>query len=548
VQLAVMPPTAAPHSSHVVYNGSPPPSIEDDAAPQDVREGHTHGSLMGTHKAWQLSSPKMLFSDLYKLPKSPLSKLRRNSHPEAVPRENGSSLESDLLSKDKTKQKEAVKKFLAERIRSDWVFQWPLPGQPRKANDTASPAAALTHGANGSAKTECTGAALSQDLEVTAETESPVTGEVLNDSGAEADSDTDSQYSTVSEDTLHWRPRAEWASDLSDDDAVAMSPSPFRFDSPDSVGTTVQASANAKKAKRRRAIRSEMEWNTGLACFNARRDAWTGARTVHVKAKVKAPGSPMSPRRGLWRWHSHTRSLSESTPSSMSPIQADSGVASMPMTPLSPVASIGAELATPLTCGEDSQKSSQHGQGQHEGCHVEIMLPLAPPLLPPANPMRASITPHLYLSLYDKVVTHSLQPSCPINLADMVRSCVAGWKRDGEWPPKPTEVTPVAVVAVRKKKRDERRESFKERRDSGARRMSLAGLLGRGNSEEHKDILKKDGASAEAAPAAEGDDGAKGIKRSIQKVFGLGHGHGGGGHAHSASVGSGMGKEIAGQG
>ncbi|MDE9440015.1 DUF4050 domain-containing protein, partial [Staphylococcus xylosus] len=37
-------------------------------------------------------------------------------------------------------------------------------------------------------------------------------------------------------------------------------------------------------------------------------------------------------------------------------------------------------------------------------------------------------TPSLYLSLYDKVILNNLQPSCPINLQDMIRSCVTGWK------------------------------------------------------------------------------------------------------------------------
>lgn len=28
----------------------------------------------------------------------------------------------------------------------------------------------------------------------------------------------------------------------------------------------------------------------------------------------------------------------------------------------------------------------------------------------------------------------------PINLADMVRACVMGWKKDGEWPPRPAQM------------------------------------------------------------------------------------------------------------
>ncbi|KAJ3495518.1 hypothetical protein NLG97_g3335 [Lecanicillium saksenae] len=75
---------------------------------------------------------------------------------------------------------------------------------------------------------------------------------------------------------------------------------------------------------------------------------------------------------------------------------------------------------------------------------VETLLPLAQPILPPNNPLRASITPNVYIGLYDKVILHNLQPSCPINLADMLRSCVTGWKRDGEWPPRSTPYNPPA--------------------------------------------------------------------------------------------------------
>jgi hypothetical protein len=52
--------------------------------------------------------------------------------------------------------------------------------------------------------------------------------------------------------------------------------------------------------------------------------------------------------------------------------------------------------------------------------------------------MRASISPNTYLAIYDKIIVQGLTPSCPINLGDILKSCVAGWKRDNEWPPKST--------------------------------------------------------------------------------------------------------------
>ena len=96
--------------------------------------------------------------------------------------------------------------------------------------------------------------------------------------------------------------------------------------------------------------------------------------------------------------------------------------------------------------------------------------------------MRASISPSVFPALYDKLVVNGLTPSCPVNLSDMIRACVVGWKRDGEWPPRAT----MEPAPVRKKKR-------KSGDAAGQRRMSLR--------------LGKDG-----------DGGA--LRRSMQKFFG----------------------------
>ncbi|KAF2834606.1 hypothetical protein M501DRAFT_1009059 [Patellaria atrata CBS 101060] len=55
----------------------------------------------------------------------------------------------------------------------------------------------------------------------------------------------------------------------------------------------------------------------------------------------------------------------------------------------------------------------------------------------------AQINPALYPEIYTKVVLSSRTPSVPINLADMTRALVQGWKDDGEWPPKPSIPEPV---------------------------------------------------------------------------------------------------------
>lgn len=39
--------------------------------------------------------------------------------------------EADLTSEDRKKQKEAVRKYLAQKIRNDWIFDWPpKPDEP----------------------------------------------------------------------------------------------------------------------------------------------------------------------------------------------------------------------------------------------------------------------------------------------------------------------------------------------------------------------------------------------------------------------------------
>lgn len=67
----------------------------------------------------------------------------------------------------------------------------------------------------------------------------------------------------------------------------------------------------------------------------------------------------------------------------------------------------------------------------------ELLLPVAPSFIPPTNPIRATITPSIYPSIYTKVVVQGMTPTVPVNLADLTKALVQGWKNDGEWPPKP---------------------------------------------------------------------------------------------------------------
>jgi hypothetical protein len=398
----------------------------------------------------------------------------------------------DLVSKDKAKQKEAVRRFLAARIRNDWVFNWPPASKAEDTNDPASEDPAIhveTLPAQKSAISEDerpNGPALGAD------------GDNDDDEGYHCDDDVESVYSTISEDLVHFCPRTEWFSDISsDENDEPASPSAYRFDSPDAVGSTVMATELTRSTKRRRAVRAEMEWNSGLACFNARRDAWTSAKVARVRPKptVSATASPTTRRLSFWRLSSST------SPSSPTDSPTD----------LSPSATRTSGDTTAVSSLESESKELK-AKGDSSQYPVQTLLPVPPPLLPAENPMRASITPASYAAIYDKIVVHALTPACPINLGDVLRACVVGWKRDGEWPPRLVEAPP--VVAVRKKKA---KDSNGEKRLSMGRRLSF-NFLGRRLS------AGGDPSMVSANPTSPKQDDistANGVKRSLQRVLGL---------------------------
>ncbi|ESZ92576.1 hypothetical protein SBOR_7036 [Sclerotinia borealis F-4128] len=206
-----------------------------------------------------------------------------------------------------------------------------------------------------------------------------------------------------------WRQRDEWESDPSESEGDnPTSPkgpvninspdkeSPFRFDSPDGVGQLVKQRRAARRRKHKKKLAAEMEWNTGVHCYVERRDAWTCARHV-APAAWRDPGA-------IEKTQAHTNG----------------------------------SLRTAVVDSSDE-----------EGWDTEV--PIAKPLLPPDNAMRSSITSQAYSTIYDKVILQSMTPSCPINLSDVIQSCVQGWKRDGEWPP--TSSVPEPGLAAKKKQR-----------------------------------------------------------------------------------------------
>lgn len=317
--------------------------------------------------------------------------------------------EADMTSKDRAKQKEAVKRYLTERVKQDWTWEWPRP-EPG-STETAQ--------------------------EVTPNVDRTFTGEE------------------------RWKERDEWLSNASDDeDRVGMptsisSPdtpstrhSPYRFESPGGVGDSIKRTHWERKQRRKKRLAEELKWNNGLRCFIFRRDAWTGARKVSRSSLGFAP----------------VRTAQRSSVSS----------------------------------GDGGSSTAVEREEEGDDWEDDIEIPIAPPILPPENQMRASILPTAYSTIYDKVVIQSLQPSCPMNLKDVTRSCVQGWKRDGEWPPK---------------------SSVQEPKKKG-RKMSVASLFGLDKREDA--IPKDDEKEKEAVEKEKKPLTSSGIKKSIQRILSLG--------------------------
>ncbi|KAL6852209.1 hypothetical protein J3F83DRAFT_562749 [Trichoderma novae-zelandiae] len=442
----------------------------------------------------------MIFSDFYKGARSPLARLRSQSsqsqHQSSADLPPWLAPEyEDLLSKDKYRQKDAIKRYLAAKVKTNWDFQWPPARKPeKKLTEKPSGTDGQKNGSVPGAEPEAIRVDSAKDMrdEAHQDVEFAISSSDLSEGPSDHDDidddnddDTDSVYSVVSEDAVHYRSRMDWYSDLSDDEAAITS-----LDKLQATDNATKISILEKRALRRRAARDEMAWNQGLACFEARRNAWTGARTVRVRSKPvpSPPISPRSPRRFFFR-----RSISGSPPS---PALINSS-------PLGDSQS-GAISDSSSTAKDDGDLKIQSSRDSDRIADrllpVETLLPLPHPILPPNNSFRASITPSIYLSLYDKVILNNLQPSCPINLADMIRSCVTGWKRDGEWPPKPSAPEPI-VVTMRRKKAKKASATTGGSIGITARRMSF-GLLGREKDDEFH--------------------AGTGIRKSIQKVLGLG--------------------------
>lgn len=304
-----------------------------------------------------------------------------------------SEYEADLTSKDRMKQKEAVKRILESKVRSDWAENWV---------NTVPEVAELLKSAEG---------------------EEPKLG---------GDGETEEK----------WVERTEWQSELSasedeeDSSAIAAPLSrvttqeerpnflrrlssgkahadPFRFENPDSVGEVLKRKTERKKVRRQKRFVDELKENEGLRCFTARRNVWTGAKIV---------------RRSL-------TSRPTSRPTSKVSLSGSAAVAELPQ--VEETNGESTEVAEPQngTSIFLPQADGAEEKDEWDDVILNTLIPIPPPLLPPSTPMRKNVTSRNYTTIYDKIILGGQTPLCPINLQTVVSSCVEGWKRDGEWPP-----------------------------------------------------------------------------------------------------------------
>jgi len=181
-------------------------------------------------------------------------------------------------------------------------------------------------------------------------------------------------------------------SDTEDEHAGA-----YKFDSPDAIGDAVARARDARKRRRKERLELEMKENEGLRIWVERRDVWTGA------ASVKKYGTH--------------RQRQTNRPSSAAGYSSEEH----------PVTPTGSESHSVTSTIPDTFD----------------LVPVAPRLLG-QNSIRASITPKVYPDIFQKIVVSSRTPSVPINLADMTKALVQGWKDSDEWPPRPGVIDPLA--------------------------------------------------------------------------------------------------------
>jgi Protein of unknown function (DUF4050) len=239
---------------------------------------------------------------------------------------------------------------------------------------------------------------------------------------------------------------------------------PYRFENPDAIKSSI-----LDRGRRRRAdLEQEMKWNPGLRFFVERRDTWTGAKkrkNVVQRRRRQPSSSSVSPKGDA------TPSLGQNGEGgSSADVGAKTNSADEPSSPVR----ISTDLLEDLTLSEKKTRDTTTTTEEKDDAHPDnydldgsddisdeiddcdynsddSMIPVMEPFIAESNYVRSSITPAIYASLYSKVIVQGLSPTIPINLSDITKALVAGWKTDGQWPPKTTVPPPGSDVPARKK-------------------------------------------------------------------------------------------------
>ena len=261
---------------------------------------------------------------------------------------------------------------------------------------------------------------------------------------------------------VEWRER-DYSSEESDgNESVGTSSSAgsktsaYKFDGPDSVGSQLRDRKLARRRNRLRQLDEEVAWNEGLAHWMARRDVWSAA---HTSQQV----------------HLHERSKAESS---------DSTATSENSTPRSSTSSHNSHQSSPAASSPSTTPELEPQRAttnaRPAASPSDLLIPLAPPILV-NHPVRKRITPDIYPEIYAKIIIQGRTPSVPLNLLNLTRALVQGWKDDGEWPPK---AGPVEKSIGRKKSHGE--SSIKSGVRAVGRVLRITSVSGESSKEKEK--------------------------------------------------------------
>lgn len=285
----------------------------------------------------------------------------------------------------------------------------------------------------------------------------------------------------------------EWRCREFDSSGSELEPQCSDQDSEDGSPTAlkpVEDPAVERRRRRRRQMEEEMAWNEGLRMWMARRDAWSGARTrrqIREKEQKQKQAEPKSSDKeqseangvdstddssagNVPSTDSHDRDQSGETSAMTNKTDTSLSIAekekleeaqrrqdqeeeqstapdedkrkeSTETSITEPDSHTSAKEQSTLTTFpaiEDSTDEDEAGEEEEEEEELdEPLIPVAPPFISSTNPIRATIGPSIYPSIYTKVVVQGMTPTVPVNLADLTKAMVQGWKADGQWPPKP---------------------------------------------------------------------------------------------------------------